>query len=57
MPLVNPPVNLNQTPTFTLSGDTTDRNINVGVTTVNELSNVLATLMRDLATAGIVPVA
>lgn len=55
MPIYSPPVALGTTPTFTVSGDTPDRTINISVTTLNEGLNVLATLIKDLKTAGIIP--
>lgn len=35
-------------PTYTISGDSTDRSFNAGTALLNEIANVLATLIRDL---------
>ena len=41
-------------PVYSLSGVSTDRTIDVGATTLNELANVVGTLIQDCQTRGIV---
>lgn len=53
MPLYNPPPTQANAGTYTVTGETVDRNINVGVTTLNEALNVLGTLIEDMKAAGL----
>lgn len=40
--------------TYTLTNDSTDRVLDADTTTVSDVADVLATLIRDLAAAGII---
>jgi hypothetical protein len=53
MPIYNPPPTQASAGTYTVSGVDTDRTINVDVTTLNELLNVVGTLILDMKTAGL----
>ena len=53
MPIYNPPPTQASGGAYTVTGETPDRVINVGATTLNEAVNVLGTLVEDLKTAGV----
>lgn len=53
MPIYNPPPSQASGGSYTVTGETPDRVINVATTTLNEALNVLGTLIEDLKTAGI----
>lgn len=53
MPVYNPPPTQASAGSYTVTGETPDRTINVATTTLNELLNVVGTLIEDMKAAGL----
>lgn len=53
MPIYNPPPNTVSAGSYTVTNETVDRILNATGMTLQELSNVLGTLIEDLKTVGI----